>query len=55
MIQSNETSGKMHKDKIGKLQTDLNRKVEEVKKLKARVTVLKTNVHKLEQLSKHPM
>jgi len=45
----------MHKDKIGKLQTDLNRKVEEVKKLKARITVLKTNVHKLEQLSKHPM
>lgn len=54
LVQNNESSQKMHKEKMEKLQRELAAKVDEVKKLKARVATLKNNMAKLEMLNKKP-
>ena len=45
----------MHKERIEKLSSELSIKTDESKKQKSRITTLKNNVSKLEQLSKKPM
>ena len=41
LVQTNESSQKMHREKIEKLQADLALKTDEVKKLKARITSMR--------------
>ena len=48
LVQSNESSNRMHKEKISKLQEGLVQKTEEIKKLKNRIATLKISVTKLE-------
>lgn len=55
LIQNNETSQKMHKERNEKLQTDLAAKLDEIKKLKARVTNLKAKLTSFEKLDKKPL
>ena len=52
LVQNNESSQKMHREKIEKLQTELTAKCEDVKKFKSRITTLKNSVGRLETLNK---
>ena len=45
----------MHKEKIERLQADLNLKTDEVKKLKARITSMKNQMAKMDVLNKKPV
>ena len=55
LVQNNESSVKMHREKIEKLQAELTVKCEEVKKFKSRITTLKNSVGRLENLTKKPI